>query len=360
MDFVVTNLELKLGRRRVLQNINLQIPSGDIHVLLGAAGSGKTILVECLAGMRRIQAGAVFVHGESLSKRSVRAKMGVVFANPNFFSHLSMQRNLELNLAPAQKRIRGEEAIHSLCERLRISHLLAALPDDLSAWHKLQMQLARALLNDPAVLVLDAPFEQIPVGYHNALRVLLAEEAERGAALLLATSLPRQAQLVADKIALLEQGAIVQSNSPQAFYTRPNNIFVANVFYDQGLGIIPGVFTKRMKTMFDCVLLGEFDVRIPCRFDKLLDYDNEEFCLGVQASQVSLRQPKEPAIRIKGSLITNKRLGNSHVSLWRLSGGSLLETRTQEEPGGSKYADLWIRVNGTLLFDEHGETLAVL
>jgi len=357
MQLVATNLSLKLGKRRVLQRIDLEVPGGEIHALLGAAGSGKSLLVECLAGLRPYDEGEVFLRGEPLAGRKALSRLGVVFAQPNFFSHLSMQRNLELALA---RRAESENAIHHTCERLRISHLLGALPGDLTSWQGLQMQLARALLNEPDALALDVPFEQIPAGYHNTLRILLAEEAARGTAVLFTTSLPRQAQLAAGKIALLEQGAIVQYATPREFYSAPQSLFVANVFFDQGFGVIPGVISKRLKNAFDCTLVGEFEVRIPCPKSKLLDFSGAEVLLGAHSGRIGFSQPDEPAIAVKGRHILSREPGDCHISLWRLGNGTILEARTSETYQGATRSELWIGVKGLVVFDEYGSTLACL
>ena len=357
MQLVITQLYLRLGKRRVLQNIDLSIPAGEIHALLGPTGCGKSLLAECIAGIRTFDSGEIFLHDEPLRRRSALQQLGVVFECPNFFSHLTMQRNLALALSDKES---GEDTIHRVCERLRVSHLLGALPDDLTNWQSLQMQLARALLNSPHVLVLDTPFEQIPSGYHNTLRLLLADEANRGTSVLITTRLPRQAQLLASKIAVVDQGAVVQYTEPKNFFTQPRSLFVAHVFFDQGFGVMPGTITKRLKKAFDCIICGDNSVRIPCKIEKLLDFSGEYFLLGAHTNRIHFTEPNEPSFCVSAQHMLSKEPGDCFISLWRLRDNTVLETRSNTPYKGPQHTQLWVCIRDLILFDEYGAWVTCL
>lgn len=231
------------GGPAVVDGLCLELAPGETVALTGPSGCGKTAALRLVAGFERPQAGTVTLEGRLLSGPGVRVpspqrRMGMVFQDFVLFPHLSVLENVTFGLdalpRPEQvARARGLLALFGL-ERFE-----ARKPPALSGGQRQRVALARALALQPRVLLLDEPFAQLDA----ALRAVARSELRRvlqaqGTAVLLATKDPAEALALADRMAVMWAGKVVQAGPPEAVYAAPRNASVA--WFLGGTNLVPG------------------------------------------------------------------------------------------------------------------------
>ena len=224
------------GSEKVLSDITLSANDGEILCLLGASGSGKTTLLRLAAGLEPLQAGSISLNGAVLSKpgREVRAedrKIGMVFQDHALFPHLTIAENVSFGL-PRNAPDRDAVVARTLAE-VGLSGFGPRYPHTLSGGQQQRVALARALAPAPSVILLDEPFASIDVTRRRQLRehARLALK-QSGAITIMVTHDPEEALDMADKIAVMDDGRILQCDRPIELYSSPSTALVASLFGD--------------------------------------------------------------------------------------------------------------------------------
>lgn len=364
MHLVIHKLFKRIAKRQVLQGISLEVDSGQLAVILGPRHSGKTQLLKILAGIDKPDSGSVFLQDENITEsKASQREIGIIFDRPQFFGHLNIYQNLKLVLKkPDDSSMTDEDIIRSKTEELEFSHLLMSLPGDLTPMQLFTAQLARALLNEPSLLLVDDPFDQVDGSHFNEVRLLLKKQASRhGRTLVVTTRLADQAQLLANKLAVIDQGIIKQSGRPEYIYKKPANLHVANTIYTQGFNIIPARIKKRFKKFIDCVLCERAQVRVRIKEEKMIEYDRDGVYVCFTPSDFFLEQNTEESLdTIPVRLLAVERTEARVCSHWYLDQDTVLEVHTQTPPKVAVGAITHLFFNGkdAFLYSEQGLLLS--
>ena len=213
----IKSLAAQRGRRQVLSDVSLSIARGEIFGILGPNGAGKSTLFAILTGILAPQSGTVELDGKSLvpGDRSLRARVGVVFQEPALDGRLTLRENLVLAgdlYGVARSRLR--DRVGELTARAEIAERLDETIATFSGGLRRRAEIARALVHDPEVLLLDEPTTGLDEGaFRRTWEMLLALRRERGMTLLLTTHRPDEAERV-DRLAILDAGRIVACDTP--------------------------------------------------------------------------------------------------------------------------------------------------
>ncbi|NMJ41507.1 ATP-binding cassette domain-containing protein [Roseomonas sp. JC162] len=217
-----------------LDGVSLTLKAGEFAALLGPSGSGKTTLLRILAGLDFPDAGRVRIAGVDLAGVPARQRgVGVVFQHYALFRHMTIAENVAFGLRVRPRRQRPSEAeiarrVATLLELVQIPDLAARYPDQVSGGQRQRVALARALAIEPSLLLLDEPF--------GALDALVRKEVRRwvrglhdrlGITSVLVTHDQDEAMELADRIAVMDRGRIVQFGTPRALLDDPATAFVA-------------------------------------------------------------------------------------------------------------------------------------
>ena len=234
LDF--SNIAHAYGSEKVLSDITLSAADGEILCLLGASGSGKTTLLRLAAGLEALQAGSIGLNGTVLSQpgRDVRAEerqIGMVFQDHALFPHLTIAENVAFGL-PRTTPDRDGIVERTLAD-VGLEGLGERYPHTLSGGQQQRVALARALAPAPSVILLDEPFASIDVTRRRQLRehARLALK-QSGAITIMVTHDPDEALDMADKIAVMDEGHILQCGEPIELYNAPATALVASLFGD--------------------------------------------------------------------------------------------------------------------------------
>ena len=218
------------GPFHVLRDIDLQVRKGERIVICGPSGSGKSTLIRCINRLEEHQQGRITVAGIELGEDlraidQVRKQVGMVFQQFNLFPHLTVLENL--TLAPIQVSKLSvteatERAMQQL-ERVRIAEQAHKYPLQLSGGHQQRVAIARALCLTPQVMLFDEPTSALDPEMIKEVLDVMVELAEQGITMLCVTHEMGFAKAVADRVIFMDQGQIVEQNTPQAFFDHPQH-----------------------------------------------------------------------------------------------------------------------------------------
>ncbi len=245
----VQRLSRIYGGRAVVDDVSLSIAAGQVTCLLGPSGCGKSTTLRIIAGVDRQDAGRIVSDGKVVSDDVLHLPpeeraIGLMFQDFALFPHLSVADNVAFGLphcAPGRMM-----RVDQLLERVALSGFGPKFPHELSGGEQQRVALARALAPSPRILLMDEPFsgldERLRDGIRDDTLALLKEE---GAAVLLVTHEPHEAMRMADEIALMRGGRIVQSGAPYNIYNAPIDRQAAGFFSDINVleAVVDGALT---------------------------------------------------------------------------------------------------------------------
>lgn len=212
-----------------LRDIDIVLAPGEIGVILGPNGAGKSVTLETIAGFYRPRSGRIRLRGRDVTDLAPEARrVGFIFQNFGLFPHLNVIRNIAFGRRPQGAGGMTARRIAELLERFGLQPLAHRMPGDLSPGEKQRVALARSLLTQPDVFLFDEPFSALDSQTRDRLRdelkVLLRETR---IAAIFVTHDHQDARVLADQLAVMQAGRIVQTGAPDAVFTRPANRFVA-------------------------------------------------------------------------------------------------------------------------------------
>ncbi|MGW4205532.1 ABC transporter ATP-binding protein [Streptomyces sp. NPDC004726] len=230
----VTAVTTSYGRgARVLDGLGLTVPEGELAAVLGPSGCGKTTLLRVIAGFLAPDSGEVVVGGRTVSGPGVqvppeRRGVGIVAQEGALFPHMSVARNVAFGLLGAGRAERRARTAEML-ELVGLGDFGDRMPHELSGGQQQRVALARALAPRPALVLLDEPFNALDSGLRAGLRSdIRAALRAAGATALLVTHDQEEALSSADRVAVIRDGRVVQSGTPQELYARPADTWVAS------------------------------------------------------------------------------------------------------------------------------------
>ncbi|MEC5318948.1 sulfate ABC transporter ATP-binding protein [Brenneria populi subsp. brevivirga] len=239
MSIEIRNINKQFGQFQALNQINLAIQSGELVALLGPSGCGKTTLLRIIAGLEQPDSGSIIFHGEDVSIHDVRKRnVGFVFQHYALFRHMTVFDNVAFGLRMKPKNIRPskrdiEKRVHELLGLVQLDWLADRYPEQLSGGQRQRIALARALIVEPSILLLDEPFGALDAKVRKELRRWLSRLHEDiNLTSVFVTHDQEEAMEVADRIVLMNKGVIEQIGSPDEVYNRPASEFVYHFLGD--------------------------------------------------------------------------------------------------------------------------------
>ena len=242
MSIEVLNIRKQFGTYEALRDVSLKIETGELVALLGPSGSGKTTLLRIIAGLELPDSGTVLMNGEDATKFTARDRhVGFVFQHYALFRHLTVFENIAFGLRlrpkstrPPEKEIR--DRVRKLIDLIQLGWLGDRYPNQLSGGQRQREALARALAEEPRVLLLDEPFGALDARVRKELRRWLRRlHDELHIASVFVTHDQEEALEVSDRVAIMNQGKIEQSGTPAEVYDNPANAFVYQFLGDVNL-----------------------------------------------------------------------------------------------------------------------------
>lgn len=226
----IKNIKKSFDGHTILKDVSLNVERGEVIVILGPSGCGKSTLLRCINGLEKIQSGEIRLDGELISNRTkdmhlIRQKIGMVFQSYDLFPHLTVMRNLLLGPKHAHELNLNMDVVKKEAEmwleRVGLSDKKNAYPRQLSGGQKQRVAIVRALCLHPEVMLFDEVTAALdPEMVREVLDVMMGL-ANDGKTMLIVTHQMQFARAVADKIVFMDDGEIVEINTPDEFWTNP-------------------------------------------------------------------------------------------------------------------------------------------
>ncbi len=216
------------GKLHVLSDVTLNVAPGEVVVVCGPSGSGKSTLIRCVNALERIQGGDIVVLGESVTNTRVnltrlRTQVGMVFQSFNLFPHMTALENIML--APMKvrnvARQEAEKTARALLARVGIPEKAANYPANLSGGQQQRVAIARALAMQPKIMLFDEPTSALDPEMINEVLEVMTDLAKSGMTMMVVTHEMGFARRVAHRVVFMDEGAIVEADTPQAFFDAP-------------------------------------------------------------------------------------------------------------------------------------------
>ena len=218
------------GDFHVLKDISLSVGAGERVVVCGPSGSGKSTVVRCIARLELHETGSIAVDGATLTNDPaswavIRSEVGMVFQQFNLFPHLTVLQNLTLGPMKARGLSRREAEARAMqyLERVRIPEQAEKRPSQLSGGQQQRVAIARSLCMEPKIMLFDEPTSALDPEMIAEVLDVMVELAEEGMTMVVVTHEMGFARKVADKMVFMDGGEIVETGTPESFFTAPKS-----------------------------------------------------------------------------------------------------------------------------------------
>ena len=324
------------GAGGTLRNFNLQVSDRELLVIAGPAGSGKSALLRMIAGLEETAGGDIFIGEQKVDGLPPKDRdVAMVFSADALFPHLNVRENLALGLQSRNfPKTEIEKRVNEAAAMLGLAESLEKKPSHLSAVERQRVSLGRAIVCKPKLILIDEPLAELEADGRAELRAEIKKLHQRlQTTMIYATRDQTDALTLADRIALLSNGAIEQLATPREIYERPANLFAAGFFGAPPMNLIHG----KLKKSGDALVFNESgDGVSECKLtarEGAEDFVGKEIVLGIRPEEIRiLPENAQPKSRMVGVLETVEPTGAETVFYFQ-TGAHLVASRTPQHLG---------------------------
>lgn len=235
------NLTKYYKNHRVLNNINLKIEKGEIVVILGSSGCGKSTMLKCINGLEKPTSGQVFIENVDIFAKphnitKIREEVGIVFQQYNLFPHMTVKENIMLAPVKVKKMSKNDASMITLelLEKVGLLHKIDKYPDELSGGEMQRIAIARSLAMQPKIMLFDEPTSALDPKMTQDVLDVIKSLAQDGMTMVVVTHEMAFARELATRVVFLHKSEIAEENTPVAFFANPQKRvtqdFLKNVF----------------------------------------------------------------------------------------------------------------------------------
>ncbi len=332
----VVNLKKSFGKIKAVNGITFSCNEGEISVILGPTGAGKTTTLRLIAGLEQPDEGEIYLDDTIINDLPpFRRSCAMTFEDYALYPHMSVFDNIASPLrAPVRRKQFTPEDVRRIvvetAKLLEIDKLLDRKPSELSGGQRQRVALGRTLVRKPRVFLLDEPIAHLDAALRHRMRAEMKRIfGEVKTAVVYVTHDYLEALALADKIIVLRNGEIQQTGTPQDVYFKPTNVFVASFLGDPPMNFLEAALVRKDGHVFVkvdgmLVSLGE---------DVDLDL-SRKVMLGIRPSDMYiLKGDNGGGSGIKVTIRTIEPLGNRYIVTALLSGGKMIKIKLEHRPG---------------------------
>ena len=295
MRIRLENLTKRYQEVTAVDHLNLEIEDGDLVCLLGPSGCGKSTTLSIIAGLEQATEGSIYFDEENVGGLEAEERdIGMVLQDYALYPHMTVQENIAfpLKMQGWKKKDRIEK-VKEAAKMLQIEEYLKRKPGKLSGGQQQRVTIARAIVKNPKILLLDEPLSNLDA----RLRIELRDEIRRvqkqlGITTIFVTHDQEEALSISDKILLMEKGKISQYSSPKEMYMEPQNMFAAKFLGNPPMNFVPG---EKVEDGI-CLLLGDENVIVKRGTVHEAGELKGNVCVGIRPEALELCSTEEEAI----------------------------------------------------------------
>ena len=336
----VKHIDKRFGNVQAVKNVSLDVHTGEFFTLLGPSGCGKTTLLRIVAGLELPDNGQVLLGDEDITSLPASKRLvNTVFQSYALFPHLSIFENVAFGLRSRKiPQNEVETRVNRRLEMLGLVEMADRFPHQLSGGQQQRVALGRALVNEPKVLLLDEPMSALDARLRSQVQVELRRlQRKLGQTFILVTHDQAEALVVSDRIAVMNEGEIIQHGSPKEVYEQPKNRFVAEFL--GAANLIEGQYVDgRLETG-----IGSFDLQQPP------PWDHGTVAIRPERIQVTNQPAQKNGVK---ATLREAIYRGTNVDLWLEPGPMRVRTAAHHnyEPG----EEIWLELpqEGLVILDE--------
>ena len=295
----IKGLNHNIQNQEILNNINLDLEKEKIACILGPSGCGKTTLLKLIAGLEKVQKGKIYLNDNIVSStnehlKTEKRKIGFLFQDYALFPHLTVKENLNFAIKN-NKKLNND--IEEIIEIIKLPNSLHKYPHELSGGEQQRVALARSIISQPDLLLLDEPFSSLDLNLKEEIRDDTLHLLQKSnISVLIVTHDPFEAMFISNKIYIMKKGGIiVQSGTPQELYNKPIDSYVAGFFGETNK------FSTIVKNQLIHTPIGI--VQAP------KDLKAKKVEVHIRPQGVKLIQESTPVNGIKGTVMASRLMG---------------------------------------------------
>lgn len=259
MKLQLKNIHKAYGNNTVIPEVNLAINDGEFVVFVGPSGCGKSTLLRMIAGLESITSGTMMLNNKVLNKvHPSKRAVAMVFQSYALYPHMTVAKNIGFPLKMAGlSKAAIEQQVQSTAKSLQLTSLLKRLPSELSGGQRQRVAIGRAIVRDPELFLFDEPLSNLDAKLRSEMRIYLKQlHQQLKSTMVYVTHDQVEAMTLADKIVVLNKGAIEQVGTPEELYNSPQNTFVASFIGSPVMNFLPANIygqVSRQQALPSCV-----------------------------------------------------------------------------------------------------------
>ena len=320
MSLTIHNLHKSFGETTVLDGIDISADQGEFLALLGASGCGKSTLLHCIAGLEEVDQGEILIKERNVKNLPPADRnVAMVFQNYALYPTMTVARNITFGLeCTGASKSTQADALARVSKLLKIQDLLDRKPRQLSGGQRQRVAIGRSLVRNPDLFLMDEPMSNLDTQLRLEMRRELRSLHEQlRTTIVFVTHDQTEAMSLASKIAIMEQGRILQVGTPYDLYHAPNSLFVAKFIGTPGINVLPGALRQIGNTfVFEgCGLTVDLESYAFSTSPK----DGQPCLLGIRPEGLTISTPTNPADTPHSTQMTVADIemtgGDLHISL---------------------------------------------
>ncbi|PPR50598.1 MAG: Fe(3+) ions import ATP-binding protein FbpC [Alphaproteobacteria bacterium MarineAlpha5_Bin5] len=295
----IKNLNYSIKNQPILQNINFELKKDTIACILGPSGSGKTTLLKLIAGLERVQSGSITINDNEVSSLThhlptEKRKVGFLFQDYALFPHLTVKQNLEYPINFKN----SAHTIEDMAELIKLPNSLNKYPHELSGGEQQRVALARSIISNPDLLLLDEPFSSLDLNLREEVRDDTLHLLQKSnVSVIIVTHDPFEAMFISNQINIMDtSGHIIQTGTAEELYNNPNNSYVTEFFGETNK------FEGIVNNSFVDTPLGK--IKAPNNLE------NKKVEVHIRPKGIKLNEQPTPVNGIKGTVMASKLIGS--------------------------------------------------
>jgi ABC-type sugar transport system ATPase subunit len=306
------NISKAFGSIEVLDDISLELDDGELLVLLGPSGCGKSTLLRLIAGLETPDAGEIFINDKRIDHLLPKQReVAIVFQNYALYPHMTIAKNLAFPLkVSGVGKQEIAERVNSIAAMLGLSEKLKDKPGQLSGGQRQRVALGRAIIRKPSLFLLDEPLSNLDADLRARMRLEIVRlQKEIKTTAIHVTHDQAEALTMADRIALLHRGKLIQIGTPEELYKDPNCVFAAQFIGSPRMNIVTGRIEQDR--------LIPFGLKVSSFY---LSSEKAELLIGLRPEAMEIK----PGGEFEGTVVLCEYYGDSYVVKFKFGGHELV------------------------------------
>ncbi len=332
----IKNVHKSFSGKQVLEDISFDLPQGELLVVLGPSGCGKSTLLRIIAGLEAADSGEVYIDDRRVDELRPRDRnVALVFQNYSLYPHMTVEKNLAFPLKVAGvPKTEIVERVRKIAELLELGTRLKDKPGQLSGGQRQRVALGRAIIREPSLFLLDEPLSNLDADLRTRMRqeiVRLQKTLKK--TMLHVTHDQVEALTMADRIALLHDGKLVQLGSPEDLYRKPADTFVAGFIGHPKINLVQADLVDGRT--------------VPFGLSARSDFKSNQVILGIRPESVELSS----AGPFEATVESSEYLGDEYIASLKFGDKLLTASQLPTEPADGSRVRFGLKQDEILWFD---------